>query len=124
MAIRHPQAPSEQKERLMKRSGIACACLAAVVLSNPASQAAGKWSWDVTPYIWASGVKADVSVNDEPAFGADATFPDLIDKVDIAGMLHFEGRRGKAGFFTDAIFISLTDEDTLSSNPPLPGGTE
>ena len=102
-----------------------CTSLLAVALGFSAGSArAEKWNWDVTPYLWASGVHADAEVNGDPAFGADVSFKDIVDKVDIAGMLHFEGRRSKAGFFTDLIFISLTDEQTLPSNPPLPGGTQ
>ena len=104
------------------------ACLVAVAgfvfLPSSRAQAADKWEWDITPYLWAISVKADVALDDEPTLGADVKFKDLVDKVDIAAMLHFEGRRGQFGFFTDAIFISLTDDQTRSANPPLPGGTE
>jgi len=95
-----------------------------VFLWSRDAQAAEKWEWDITPYLWASSVHADLSLDGDPVLGADIKFKDLVDKVDLAGMVHFEGRRGKFGFFTDAIFISLTDEQTHSANPPVPGGTE
>lgn len=55
--------------------------------------------------------------------GGDATFPDVLDKLDIAGMLHFEARHGKAGLLADALYLSLTDDSTSSGNPPVPDGT-
>jgi hypothetical protein len=94
------------------------------ILSSGRARAAEKWEWDITPYLWASSVQTDVSLDGDPVLGADASFSNLIDKVDLAGMLHFEGRHGKLGFFTDAIFISLSDEQARSADPPLPGGTE
>ncbi len=94
------------------------------LLSPSRSQAAEKWEWDITPYLWAAGVRVDVSVDGDPVLGADASFSELLDDLDVAGMLHFEGRHGKAGFFTDAIFISLSDDQTRSADPPLPGGTQ
>ena len=95
-----------------------------VFLSSSHAQSAEKWEWELTPYLWASGVRADVSIDGDPTIGADATFSELVDDLDVAGMLHFEGRHGKLGFFTDAIFISLSDEQTRSADPPLPGGTQ
>jgi hypothetical protein len=104
------------------------ACLVVLAGAIPAfsvsAQAAEKWEWDITPYLWASSVSVDVSVDGDPVLGADASFSNLVDKVDLAGMLHFEGRRGKVGFFTEADFFSLTDEQTHSADSPLPGGTQ
>lgn len=111
-----------RKHSLTRLAGVVAASF--VLLSSNQAQAAEKWEWDITPYIWGSSVRADVTLDGDPVLGADATFSDLIHDVDLAAMLHFEGRRGKFGFFTDAIFISLTDEQTHSANPPLPGGTE
>ena len=93
-------------------------------LSSSSAQAAEKWEWELTPYVWGSGVRVDVSINGNPTIGADASFSQILDKLDLAGMLHFEGRNGKVGFFTDAIFMSLSDEQTRSADPPLPGGTQ
>src|SRR6185295_8742355 len=85
-----------------------------VLLSPRSAQAAEKWVWDITPYLWASSVRVDVSLDGDPVLGSDVKFKDLVDKVDFAAMVHFEGRHGQLGFFTDAIFISLTDEQTHS----------
>jgi len=38
-------------------------------------------------------------------------------------MIHFEGRAEKAGFFVDLLYLDLSDEETTSPGPPLPGGT-
>ena len=112
-----------RKPSLARLAGLA-AMAGFVFLSSRSAQAAEKWVWDITPYLWASSVRADVSLDGDPVLGADVKFKDIVDDVDLAAEVHFEGRHGQLGFFTDAIFISLTGEQTRSANPPLPGGTE
>jgi hypothetical protein len=82
-----------------------------------------KWEWTIAPYVWGAGVKLDVEANGNLVLGGDATFPDILDKLDIAGMLHFEARHGKAGLLADALYLSLSDESTSSGNAPIPNGT-
>jgi hypothetical protein len=90
----------------------------------PATQAAAtEWEWTIAPYFWGADTSLDISADDEPVLGGDLSLSDLLDKTEIAGMLHFEGSRGKAGFFVDLLFLSLADERTTAANPPLPGGT-
>lgn len=82
------------------------------------------WQWTLTPYLWASASSLDVTVNDEPVIGGDLSFSDLLDKTDFAGQVHFEGQRGKGGFFLDVTFLNLGETQTTPANPPLPGGTD
>ena len=84
---------------------------------------AADWDWILTPYLWGSSMKVDVFVKDEPVFGEDLSFPDLLDQLDLGFQLHFEGQRGKAGFFLDLTYLAVSDSETTPANPPLPGGT-
>ena len=84
---------------------------------------AADWDWILTPYLWGSSMKVDVFVKDEPVFGQDLSFSDLIDNLHVGFQLHFEGRRSKAGFFLDLTYLSVSDSETTPANPPLPGGT-
>ena len=70
-------------------------CLSAVV--SPAH--ADDWEWSFTPYLWASDVGVDVTIQDEPVLGTDIAFEDLFDNLDFAAPLHFEGSRGRSGIF-------------------------
>ncbi len=94
-------------------------CLSAV--ASPAH--AADWEWTLAPYLWASDIAVDVTVNNEPVIGADIAFSDLLDKLDFAFPLHFEGRRGKGGFFLDVMFINLGDTQSNVAHPPLDGDT-
>jgi hypothetical protein len=108
-------------------------CLALAAVTSAAAQEAtavqppaapgSKWEWTIAPYLWGAGVSLDVDANGNPVLGGDASFKDLLHKLDIGGMLHFEARHGKAGLLADALYISLSDQSHSSGNPPIPNGT-
>lgn len=85
---------------------------------------ADEWEWMVVPYLWGETTSLDVHANDDPIIGGEMTFSDLLDKLEFAFQIHFEGRRGKGGFFADYTTLSLSDLTTLEANPPFPGGTQ
>ena len=85
---------------------------------------AAEWEWILTAYLWGSDTSVDVFVSDEPVFGGDLEFSDLLDKLEFGAQSHFEGRRGKGGFFLDATFLHATDSQIIEAQPLLPGGTE
>jgi len=91
--------------------------------AQPPAAPDSKWEWTIAPYVWTAGVSLDVEANGNLVLGGDATFPDILDKLDIAGMLHFEARHGKAGLLADGLYLSLSDESSSSGNPPIPNGT-
>jgi len=93
--------------------------LGVCVVAPGASVEAAEWDWMLAPYLWGAGVGLDVEVNNDAVFGGDVSFSDLLDKTEIAGMIHFEGRTGKAGFFVDAVYLSLADSGTTPAAPPL-----
>ncbi len=110
---------------IMKTANISAAALLICCLAAVASPArAADWEWTLVPYVWASDISVDVTVQNEPVFGADISFDDLVDNIDYGFQLYFEGRRGKGGFFTDLTFIKLGQTQTTVARPPLPGGTE
>ena len=98
--------------------------LAVCYLGAPAESAvAQEWEWAVAPYVWASDTSVDVFVNNDPVFGADLSFSDLLDTLDMGFQLHVEGRRDKFGFFLDLTYLDVGETTTTPANPPLTGGT-
>ena len=95
-----------------------------VLCIAPASAQAEEWEWMLVPYLWAEDTSLDVYVNDDPIFGGDLGFDDLLDKLEFAFQLQFEGRRGKGGFFADFTTMSTSDSRITDERPPLPGGTQ
>jgi len=84
------------------------------------AQGSEDWQWTVAPYLWASDVGLDLTVNNDITIGGDADFKDLLDKVDTVFMGHFEGRKGRWGMYLDMIYLDLSDSSTLSVGPGGP----
>ena len=71
-----------------------------------------KWRWTITPYLWGSDIETDVRFPGGQEIGGSARFNDILDKLDLGGMLHFEGQRGAWGMFVDATYLELSDDTT------------
>ena len=71
-----------------------------------------EWRWSITPYLWGSDIDTDVRFPGGQDIGGTAKFDDILDKLDLGGMVHFEGRRGAWGMFVDATYLNLSDDTT------------
>jgi hypothetical protein len=114
---------ASQKDRTMNkrlfRNFVACG-LAAFALTNACQAQADDWEWTIAPYLWASGVELDLTINDNVEIGGDATFKNILDKVDTVLMGHFEGRKGRWGMYLDTIYLDLSDSARVSVGPGGP----
>jgi hypothetical protein len=106
----------------LARRLIAVVC--AVLIAPTAN--ADSVEWTIAPYLWASGVSLDLTVNDDMTIGGDAAFKDLVDKLDTAFMGHLEGRKGRWGMYLDTIYLDLSDRTLVSVGPggPILGDLE
>ena len=103
--------------RRILMSGLACGAM--LFATAPAATAA-EWEWSITPYLWAAGLELDVDVNDDPAITSDVGFDDLVDKLDFAGQVHFEGQTGQVGFFVDLEFYDFNDDEKTFTGGAFP----
>ena len=100
----------------------AIAALLAIGGTAPLAQAQDReWKFEITPYLWAAGIDADVTVGSQTAAGAqtvkvDKSFSDILDAVDIAGDLLVVAQYGHAVFWGQADYLSLTS-DNLDDAP-------
>lgn len=99
---------------------VALGCV--LLLAGPAA-AAGEWKWELTPYIWGSDAALDGTINDVE-FGGEADFSDLVDKLEIGGLVHFEGHRERWGFFLEANYFEFADDQTIMGHPQIEDGTD
>ncbi len=105
----------------MQRTSIVAAIAAIAVFASPA--AASDWKWSITPYIWATELNADIAVNDQQVASADVSFGDLLDKTDLALMIHFDGQKESHGLLLDLFYCALSDDGGTAPLPTPPGGT-
>jgi hypothetical protein len=64
------------------------------------------WKFHVAPYLWAISMEGDVTVDGQKS-DLDLSFSDIWKELNIAGMVNFEGHKGKWGFFGDVIYSHL-----------------
>jgi len=104
---------------MKKIPGIESLVFAACLLVPAAAVLAEEWDWLLAPYLWGIEPSLDVTVNDEVDLGGDADFSDVLDKLEMTAMIHFQGMRGRFGFFTDLAYLetSARDRGLHTENP-------
>ena len=94
--------------------------------SPPSSTAAKDWHYRTTLYVWAAGVDGGVDFAGRgpvPPIDASASvsFSDTLKRLDNGGMVFFEGRRDRFGFFGEFFHVQTSDSASGSvSLPPAP----
>ncbi|MFN3591930.1 MAG: hypothetical protein ACK4TG_07055, partial [Thermaurantiacus sp.] len=87
------------------------ALFAGLIISAPAKADSAGWEFNVVPYLWTAGVDGRLSHRNFPLeIEASASFGDILKRLDIGGMVAFEGRRGRWGFVGDAFTVGLSDD--------------
>jgi hypothetical protein len=66
------------------------------------------WHFQVAPYMWFAGVEGTLSVRGIVDVPVDVPFDDVISDFDIGLLAHFEGRKHRAGFAMDVLYLSLS----------------
>jgi hypothetical protein len=67
------------------------------------------WTFETTPYLWASGLNGTVGVRDRTA-SIDVSFSTLLENLDGALMVPLEGRSGRWGFGLEYIKLKISNE--------------
>jgi len=105
--------------RVAKQGAVSALVLVGAISGAPVAANAAELEWTVAPYLWASDVSMDLTINGDPALGTSVPFKNLVDKLDTAFMGHAEARGDRFGAFFDMIYIDLGDNRTI---PVGPGG--
>jgi len=95
---------------------------AALLLGGSATANASDWTWSVTPYIWATDVGVDVSLNDRKVVDQTIAFNDLLEDVDAVAQVHIEAQHGEFGLMFDVFDVRLSEDDSHVALPVPPGG--
>ena len=64
------------------------------------------WEFSVTPYVWFSGLSADISFLNQN-IPVEASFSDVVKNLKMAGLLHAEAKKGKWIIITDIVYMKL-----------------
>ena len=94
---------------------VACALLAGAFASPlpaaAADEAADSWRFEVTPYLWATGLDGTLAITARPQAGVavQQSFSDLFKILDFAASGSFEARNGRWGVLFDAVYFKVSD---------------
>jgi hypothetical protein len=90
---------------------------ALAVLAVGPRAASADWRWSVTPYMWATEIGLDASINDHEVLEREVDFGDVMDSLDFTLQVHFEGQQGVHGLMFDLFYADLGDDDRTISIP-------
>lgn len=69
------------------------------------------WQFAVTPYIWASGISADINIGDVGSVEMDTGFTEILSNLKFTFMGAFEARKGRFVMLTDIIYLHVGSEE-------------
>ena len=70
-----------------------------------------EWSYNVTPFIWATGLSATTTIGNVTA-SVDSDFSDILNALDMALMLDFRARKGDWEFGGNLVYADLSNTTT------------
>lgn len=86
---------------------------------DPATTDPGHWQYRLTPYLWGAGLDGTVGKFGQRA-QVDKGFGDILDELELGGMVGFEARRGRLGVLGDVLHVRLGESGTMVAPPGLP----
>ena len=73
------------------------------------SKPRGDWEFTLSPYLWMTSLRASTEIGPITST-SEAYFSDLIQHLDGAAQLRFEGQRDRWGFFLDGTYLTVSDD--------------
>ena len=77
--------------------------IAAAPVNLPAQEQpdeGSEWRYSIATYLWALSMKGDVTVKGNKS-DVDIPFSDVLDELNIGGMVKFEASKGRFGLFAE-----------------------
>ena len=84
----------------------------------PPDPASVDWVLQVTPYLWASGIRGNVSpFRAAPTIGISKSFGDVFDSLNFGGFLHVWHRNGRFVASADAMLVDTSEDKAIERVP-------
>jgi hypothetical protein len=80
---------------------------------SPIPKVADEWRFEVTPYLWGTGIRGTVNLNNELAKSADMSTSNVLSNLKSGGMIAAEAHKGKWGIMGDLISATLQNSGSV-----------
>ena len=102
---------------------VACAVFVGIAQAaedlTPIPIVSDAWRFEVTPYLWAPGIKGTIGLDDGRARSADFTTSNVLGALKSGGMIAAEAHKGNWGVMGDLVSATLQKTGAI----PVEGGT-
>jgi len=88
--------------RAFSRLSLVLLALAAAALPAQADD----WNHAIVPYGWGAGLDCDVTIRGQES-SSDASVTDILENIEFAGMLRYEGHSDRWGVMFDALYLGM-----------------
>jgi hypothetical protein len=75
--------------------------------ASPIPKVSDEWRFEVTPYLWGTGIRGTVNLNDSAAKSADMSSSNVLSDLKSGGMIAAEAHNGKWGIMGDLVSATL-----------------
>lgn len=84
----------------------------------PSKPASGDWSLQVTSYLWASGIRGDVSpFRAGPTIGVSKSFGDVLENLNFGAFFHAWHRNGRFIASADVMLVDTSEDHAIERVP-------
>lgn len=95
-------------------AAIGLLCASSVYAQDAAPQGDVTWHFQLTPYVWMTGLKADIRASNHlPTAHVSQSFSDVLSDLDAAFFLSGTARKGRYVLHGDLTYASVSDSATL-----------
>ena len=85
---------------------------------SPIPKASDEWRFEVTPYLWGTGIRGTANLNNGLAKSADMSTSNVLSNLKSGAMIAAEAHKGKWGIMGDLVSATLQN----SGSVPVEGG--
>ena len=85
---------------------------------SPIPTVSNEWRFEVTPYVWLTGVKGTMNLNNGLAKSADYSSSDVLSNLKSGAMIAAEAHKGNWGIMGDLVSATLQNSGSI----PVAGG--
>jgi opacity protein-like surface antigen len=98
------------------RTTVALVVALTALLGASTAARAQDWQFELTPYLWISGVDGDVGVRRSPTISVSADFADILENLDLGAFAVFDARKGP-WLFSLSLAYAKTSQDGDTPGP-------